>query len=109
MRILWFDWEFAVSEDNEEVDPHLLINSTHEFPCSYLFKVIGHDVDNFVGRVVQAVRQELDEAMEPPFHSRKSSNGKHVSVTIEPIVESSHQVIAIYAKLQSLDGLKMLL
>lgn len=93
----------------DEVDPHELINATHDFPCSYLIKAIGHDRDNFVGRVLQAVRQELSESMEPPFHSRKSSNGKHVSVTIEPIVESSHQVLAIYANLQSLDGLKMLL
>ncbi len=95
--------------DEHDVDPHELINATHDFPCSYLIKAIGHDMDNFVGRVVQAVRQELDDSMEPPFHSRKSSNGKHVSVTIEPIVESSHQVLAIYANLQSLDGLKMLL
>lgn len=94
---------------SDEADPHLLINATHKFPCSYLFKAIGHDVDNFVGRVVKVVREEIDESTEPPFHSRKSSNGKHVSVTIEPIVESSHQVIAIYDKLRDLDGLKMLL
>lgn len=92
-----------------DIDPHFLINATHNFPCSYLIKAIGHDVDNFVGRVVQAVRLELDEAMEPPFSSRRSSNGTHISVTIEPIVESSEQVLAIYANLQSLDGLKMLL
>lgn len=94
---------------SEEHDPHFLINSTHEFPCSYLFKAIGHDVDNFVGRVVQAVRKELHESAEPPFSSRKSSNGKHVSVSIEPVVESSHQVVAIYANLKELDGLKILL
>lgn len=94
---------------SDDVDPHELMNATHQFPCSYLFKAIGRDTDNFIGRVLHAVRQELDDASEPPFSSRKSSNGKHVSVTIEPIVESSHQVIAIYDNLKELDGLKMLL
>ena len=103
-----FPPEIDVSYE-DEVDPHLLINATHNFPCSYLFKVIGYAEGNFVGRVVQAVRRELDDSAEPPFHSRKSSKGNHVSVTIEPVLESSHQVIAIYENLQSLDGLKMLL
>lgn len=86
-----------------------LLESTHSFPCPYTFKVIGLAEANFVGRVVQAVRRELPADMEPPFSSRRTAAGKHVSVTIEPTLESASDVLAIYRQLRELQGLVLLL
>ena len=86
-----------------------LLESTHSFPGGYMFKIIGRAEGNFVGRAVAAVRGHLSEASEPPFSSRKTSSGAHVSVTIEPSVDSAHDVLAIYETLKHLEGLVMLL
>ncbi len=86
-----------------------LLESTHAFPCHYVFKVIGWSEDNFIGRVVGAVRCELDAQVEPPFSFRRTAAGRHVCVTIEPPVEHASQVIAIYRSLQQVEGLVMLL
>ena len=85
-----------------------LIEQTHDFPCPYLFKVIGHPENNFVGRVLAAVKRELSDDAEPPFSSRKSSKGRHVSVSIEPTLSEAPQVVQIYRNLQGLDGVEML-
>ena len=85
-----------------------LLEQTHDFPCPYLFKVIGLPENNFVGRVLAAVRSELAEDAEPPFSSRKSAKGRHVSVSIEPLVQESRQIVQIYRNLKELDGVEML-
>ncbi|MGD9857614.1 MAG: YbeD family protein [Planctomycetaceae bacterium] len=86
-----------------------LLESTHSFPGTYLFKVIGSAEGNFVGRVVAAVRSELAESIEPSFSIRKTAGRRHVCVTIEPPVTDGMQVLAIYRSLQEIDGLVMLL
>lgn len=86
-----------------------LLEATHSFPCSYMFKVIGTTDANFVGRTLQTVRRMLPEEMEPPFSSRTTANGRHVSVTIEPTMESAADVLAVYRELAELQGLVMLL
>jgi putative lipoic acid-binding regulatory protein len=86
-----------------------LLESTHRFPCPYTFKVIGRAEGNFVGRVVQSVRSELPPDIEPPFSSRRTAGGRHVSVTIEPTLDSAPQVLDIYRSLAELEGLVLLL
>ncbi len=86
-----------------------LLESTHTFPCAYTFKVIGLAEENFVGRVVQSVRGELPEDNEPPFSSRRTAAGRHVSVTIEPTLDGASQVLDIYRSLSELEGLVLLL
>lgn len=93
---------------SDEYETLRLLEETHSFPCPYLFKVIGLPENNFVGRVLAAVRSELDEDAEPPFSSRRSSKGRHVSVSIEPTVREGRQVMRIYRNLQGLDGVEML-
>ena len=86
-----------------------LLEAVHRFPCRFTFKAIGLAENHFVGRVLAAVRECLPEAAEPPFSSRATSNGKHVSVTIEPEVESAERVIEIYRSLRAVEGLVMLM
>ncbi|MCA9025984.1 MAG: DUF493 domain-containing protein [Planctomycetaceae bacterium] len=85
-----------------------LLEATHTFPGTYIFKAIGSTEDNFMGRVVAAVRLELEESIEPSFSFRKTAGERHVCVTIEPPVESGEHVLAIYRRLQDVEGLVML-
>jgi putative lipoic acid-binding regulatory protein len=81
-----------------------LLESTHNFPCQYTFKVIGLAEENFVGRVLQAVRRVLPADAEPSFSSRHTAGGKHVSVTIEPLLETAADVLAVYRELSEVQG-----
>jgi putative lipoic acid-binding regulatory protein len=86
-----------------------LLEATHTFPCPYTFKVIGLTDDNFVGRVLQAVRSQLPADAEPSFSTRQTAGRKHVSVTIEPTLDSADHVLAIYSELSELQGLVLML
>ncbi len=86
-----------------------LLESTHRFPCVFTFKAIGLTSDCFVGRVLAAVKHELSADAEPAFSSRMTAGGKHTSVTIEPMVSSAEQVIAIYHRIHTVDGLVMMM
>ena len=86
-----------------------LLERTHVFPCSYLFKIIGKADNGFVARVVATVREELLSDFDPPFRVREAVGGRHLAVTIEPVVQSARQVVAIYRRLGGIDGVVMLL
>lgn len=86
-----------------------LLDATHTFPGSYVFKAIGAADGHFVGRVVSAVRSELGEEIEPSFSTRTTAGGRHVCVTIEPPVEDADDVLAIYSRIREVEGLVLLL
>jgi putative lipoic acid-binding regulatory protein len=86
-----------------------LLEKTHQFPGRYMFKAIGRVENGFVARVVAAVRDELAETVDPPFSFREAVGGRHVSVTLEPMLQTVHQVLAIYRRMQKVAGLVMLL
>ena len=85
-----------------------LLEKTHVFPCPYLFKIIGKADEGFPARVVAVVREELLSEIDPPYRVREAVGGRHVSITLEPIVQSAEQVVAIYRRLGVLNGLVML-
>jgi uncharacterized protein len=85
-----------------------LLEKTHLFPGPYAFKIIGKADDGFVGRVVAIVRDELLAELDPPYRVREAVGGRHLSVTLEPIVQSAQQVVAIYRRLGLVQGLVML-
>ncbi len=84
-----------------------LLQSTHEFPGDYMFKVIGRDDDTLAARVRAAVTEELPEDYEPAMSIRRTTSGRHMCVTIEPRVSDAQQVLAIYQRIYALDGLVM--
>jgi len=85
-----------------------LLEKTHSFPGPYMFKVIGRSEDGFVARTVAAVREELASDGDPPFRTRQTPNGRHIAVTLQPTVQTAHEVLAVYRRLRSLTGLVML-
>jgi putative lipoic acid-binding regulatory protein len=86
-----------------------LLENTHRFPGPYMFKAIGRAESGFVARVVAAVREELAEETDPPFNVRQAVGGRHVSVTLEPTVQTAQQVLDVYRRVQKISGLVMLL
>ena len=86
-----------------------LLESTHTFPCAFMWKVIGKAEDGFLGRVVAAVREQLDSDSDPPYRVKETSGGRHVSITLEPVVKSAWDVIAVYGRIQEITGLVLLL
>jgi uncharacterized protein len=86
-----------------------LLESTHNFPCRYVFKAIGGGDDEFAGRVAAAVRVALDASADPPYQLRHTSSGRHVSVTLEPVVRSAQDVLTVYQRLNETEGVVMIL
>lgn len=82
-----------------------LLENTHVFPCTFMFKIIGKSDEGFVARALSAVRSQLEVEVDPPFRVRHTAGGRHVSITLEPHVQNAWEVIGIYQAIQSLSGL----
>ena len=85
-----------------------LLEKMHEFPSPYIFKIIGIAEEGFAARVIAIVREELAIDVDPQYRLREAVGGRHVSVTLEPVVQSAQQVLAIYRRLGALESLVML-
>lgn len=85
-----------------------LLDQTHEFPGPYTFKAIGRAEGGFVARIVAAVREELEGEIDPPYRVRATSAGRHVAVTLEPVVRNAWEVLAVYQRLGQVSGLQFL-
>ena len=85
-----------------------LLEATHRFPGPFMFKVIGRAEEQFVARVLAAVREKLGDDNEPAFSIRNTANGVHTCVTLEPEVPSAAAVVEIYSHLRGVDGVMML-
>jgi uncharacterized protein len=92
---------------NEEMSIELL-EANHTFPGPYLFKAIGRAERGFVARVVAAVRDELAAEVDPPYRVRESAGGRHVSVSLEPTVQTGRQVLEVYRRIRQTAGLVIL-
>lgn len=84
------------------------LETTHSFPGTYIFKAIGRNDASFVERVVAAVRAELELERDPDFSTRAASGGRHICVTVEPLVSRAASVLDVYARLKRVDGMVMM-
>ena len=85
------------------------LNDVHSFPGDYMFKVIGENSPAFVTRAVQACLVVLGPDANPDVSTRESSGKKHVSVTIEAVVDDAEMVLRIYDVLGELPDVRMIL
>jgi uncharacterized protein len=91
-----------------ELPARELLEATHRFPCQYTFKVIGRTADDFPSRVLELVRQALEQEFDPPYRTTETANGRHVSVSVEAWVSTPEDVLAVYSLVKQVDGLVML-
>lgn len=85
-----------------------LLESTHDFPGIYMFKVVGWQRNDFVERVLNSARAVIGRAIEVQHSTRSTSSGRHIAVTMEPFVDNSDQVLEIYEHLKDVDDVIML-
>ena len=85
------------------------LNDVHTFPGSYVFKIIGENSPEFVTRTVQACLNVLGPNATPSVTTRESSGKRHVSVTVDAIVDDAEMVLRVYDILGKLDGVKFIL
>ncbi len=85
-----------------------LLASTHVFPGPYVFKVIAQASDGFLAQALAAVRMALNDDADPPYRLRETASGRHIAVTLQPVVQSPQQVLAVYRRLKLLAGLVVL-
>lgn len=76
------------------------LNTAHSWPCEYTFKFI----------VPHQETAQVHNLFKPETSLRKvaSRTGKYISVTAEIFMASADQVIAIYKKAASIQGIIML-
>lgn len=92
-----------------QLPPKQLLDEMHSFPGRFVFKAIGRSDNDFADRVVAIVRATLEQDFDAPYELREATGGRHIAVTIEPWVESSQQVIDVFAAIRNLEGLVMLM
>ncbi len=86
-----------------------LLNKTHTFPTRVMIKVIGVNEQGFVASVLEVVQRNAPGEQPPPHQVNEARGGKHISITLEPHLENAECVLTIYAELQVLQGVVMLL
>lgn len=86
-----------------------LLNETHEFPTTVLFKVIGTNDPQFVLAVLEAIREVLELAEHPSHQLREARGGRHIAISLEPPVRHAEQVLNVYARLSLVEGVVMML
>ena len=93
----------------DRTDSLHLLNETHDFPCPFLIKVIGHAGLLVVDHVTEAI--ERIQTQERPYSSRTrpSANGKYLAISIEPHVDSAEVVLEIYDELRHVEGVVMVM
>jgi putative lipoic acid-binding regulatory protein len=79
-----------------------------DFPCHYQFKAIGEGGEVFCRAVVEAIRIHAPVPAEA-VRSQSSRQGTYQSVSVVLTIYSPKQLTSIYAELNKIAGLKMLL
>lgn len=91
-----------------EHDPIDLLESNHPFPGTFQIKAIGQAEDDFEGRILAAVQEHVPAWSDLDHSVRSTPGGRHVALTLDVNVQSAAQVLAIYATLREVRGLKVL-
>jgi uncharacterized protein len=99
----------ACGQCRSEADTLRMLEEHHQFPCSYMFKVIGFKGDGFF----EAVRQAAEAVLGPlqagsQLRCRPSVGDKYLAVTVEAEADNAQQVLAVYAGLRKIEGVVML-
>jgi putative lipoic acid-binding regulatory protein len=79
-----------------------------EFPVLFVFRAVGAAEADFPGRCVAALTAALGRP--PTSHElRPSAGGRFVGVHLGAMVASADELRAVYAALQALEGVRVVL
>ena len=84
------------------------LETEHDFPGSFTFKVIGPNTETFAS----LLRAALDAACPGAraiWSRRESAKGKYASITVEAVLPSADAVLDVYERFQQIEGVKLVL
>lgn len=95
--------------DNDDI-PQVRFNEIEarleiEYPCRWLYKVIGADADAMRVAILEIIEAE-EVRVEP---SNTSSGGRFVSLNVEVTVRSESERTGYYEQLRASDAIRMVL
>ena len=79
------------------------------FPCVFPVKVMGANLDDFEGLVVEIIQKHASISKEEVVITRLSRNSRFLSVTVHINAESQDQLDAIYRELGAHERVLMIL
>jgi len=77
------------------------------FPCRYPVKVMIESGAR--SAVLDVVARHVESSSTGDIRTRPSRTGRYESITVDVDVQTRHQLEALYADLQCLDAVKMML
>ncbi len=86
-----------------------LLNSTHRFPCQFLFKVIGVSRDELETEVLLAIREVIGPDQVCEISVKVTPGGRHQAISSKPWVADADVVLEIYESLRQIEGIVMVL
>lgn len=89
--------------------PQELLDMVHSFPCEFLIKVIGAAENAFADRVIAAVITADVAETDINYQKRETAGGRHTSISITLIAQSSSHVMSIYAAIRTVEGVVMVM
>lgn len=89
--------------------PIELLESVHQFPGPYTFKIITQNDPTVHAAVAAEVQKSLSLPSLPEFSTRTSDNGKHASLTLEITLQKAEDVHTVYRALEQVPGVLLLL
>lgn len=100
------------SEAEARARARALLEATHTFPCAYSVTVIAFNQETVTAAVREAAylgSGDVEAASEATYLSQESSAGKYRSHRLAVPVIDAEAVLALYARLRSVDGVVTLL
>lgn len=85
------------------------LEENHRFPGPYTLKVIGTNSEDLRVAVFAIVRDELRLQYEPRHEIKQTPSGRHQSLTLHLTARDAHQIASLYARLQTLEEVTMLM
>ena len=89
-----------VDERKRAID---LLEANHAFPCEFFVSVIARNEDGVEAAVLAAARGDAVHAS-VAHERRASSAGKYMSHRLEVPCASAEEVLQLYARLRTVDG-----
>jgi len=80
-----------------------------EFPCEFPLKVMGRNIREFEGIVLEIVNRHVANVNESAVKKRDSGNGKFISITVTFEAQSKKQLDGLYRELHAHEHVLMLL
>jgi uncharacterized protein len=84
-----------------------LIEEMHEFPGPYMLKVIGRTGGTFEADVMATTREVLELDVDPEHSKKMTPNGKHISLTLDFVVQSIDQLETLFERIKKIDDVVM--